>query len=318
MNTIEIKNLNLGFNTEVGFRQALYGVSLKLKSGQMHAIVGESGCGKSITAMSILRLLPKNAVIKTGEILFENQDLLKLAPSDMRKIRGAKIALIPQDPMTSLNPLYTIGNQMTEAILCHKKISKDEAQRQALEFLDSVKIADAKNRFNLYPHELSGGMKQRVIIATALSVNANVIIADEPTTALDVTIQAQIMSLLDEIKSNYNTSILIITHDLSLIGQYADEISVMYSGEVVENAQIKEFFSAPLHPYSQALLKALPSKNKTNPLWNIKGAPPTIFENIQGCRFHPRCNSCIKNKCEIDSPVTICEKPFHAVKCWLY
>ena len=202
--------------------------------------------------------------------------------------------------------------------MCHKKIDKKEAKKQVLEILDGVKIPDAKNRFNLYPHELSGGMKQRVIIATALLLNSNVIIADEPTTALDVTIQAQIMSLLDEIKTNFNTSILIITHDLSLIGQYADEISVMYAGEIVENALIKEFFINPFHPYSQALLRALPNKNKSTPLCNIKGAPPTIFENIQGCRFHARCNHCIKDKCDSILPETIFEKPFHSVKCWLY
>lgn len=317
MNIIEIKNLNLGFNTELGFKQALFDVSLNLKSGQMHAIVGESGCGKTITAMSILNLLPKNTIIKNGEILFENQNLLTATQEYMRKIRGAKIALIPQDPMTSLNPLYTIGNQMVEAILCHKKISQKDAKKRVIEVLDDVKISDAKNRFNLYPHELSGGMKQRVIIATALLLDANVIIADEPTTALDVTIQAQIMALLDDIKTNFNTAILIITHDLSLIGQYADEVSVMYSGEIIENSLAKEFFLNPSHPYSQALLKSLPSPNKSRTLYNIKGAPPSIFESINGCRFHPRCEHCIKNKCDLQKPETVDITPFHSAKCWL-
>ena len=317
MNHIEIKNLNLGFMTDTGYRPALFDVSLKLKPGQMHAIVGESGCGKTITAMSIIKLLPKNAVIKSGEIIFEKQNLLSLTEKEMRKIRGAKIALIPQDPMTSLNPLFTIGNQITETILCHKNISKQEAFNQAVKFLDLVKIPDAKNKMNLYPHELSGGMKQRVIIATALVLNAGVIIADEPTTALDVTIQAQIMSLLDEIKNKFNTSILIITHDLNLIGQYADEISVMYAGNIVENVPNREFFRNPLHPYSKALLKALPGNNKEK-LYTITGAPPSIFENITGCRFNPRCERCINGICTLQTPSLTEVSPFHYVSCYNY
>ncbi len=316
MNNIEIKNLNIGFVTEQGYRPALFDVSLKLKPGQMHAIVGESGCGKTLTATSILRLLPKNAVIKSGEIIFEKQNLLTLKESEMRKIRGAKIAFIPQDPMTSLNPLYTIGNQIIEAILCHKNISKQDAKREAINVLDMVKIPDAENKLNLYPHELSGGMKQRVIISTALALNAGVIIADEPTTALDVTIQAQIMSLLDEIKNEYNKSILIITHDLNLIGQYADEVSVMYAGNVVENAPNREFFNHPTHPYSKALLKSLPNESK-NKLYTIEGAPPSIFENIPGCRFNPRCKYCT-TQCKTEKPTLEEVMPFHSVSCFNY
>ena len=316
MNSLEIKNLEIGFNTENGFKQALFGVSLNLKPGTMHAIVGESGCGKTITAMSILKLLPKNAVIKAGEIIFNNQNLFALSNNDMRLIRGAKIALIPQDPMTSLNPLYTIGDQITEALLCHKKISKKEAYEKAIEVLELVKIPDAKNRFNAYPHELSGGMKQRVVIAIALALDAEIIIADEPTTALDVTIQAQIMSLLDDIKIKFNKSILIITHDLSLIGQYADEISVMYSGNIVEHAHTTKFFKTPYHPYSKALLKALPT-TKGNTLYNIKGAPPSIFEKIEGCRFHPRCEKCMP-KCREKTPSETFIDDRHCVSCWLY
>ena len=317
MNKVEIKNLNLGFMTEAGYRPALFDVSLKLNPGQMHAIVGESGCGKTITAMSIIKLLPKNAVIKSGEIFFENQNLLSLKEKELRKIRGAKIALIPQDPMTSLNPLFTIGSQITETILAHQNISKQEAIKQAVKFLDLVKIPDAKNKINFYPHELSGGMKQRVIIATALVLNAGVIIADEPTTALDVTIQAQIMSLLDEIKKDFNTSILVITHDLNLIGQYADEVSVMYAGNIVENAPNKEFFRNPLHPYSKALLKALPSEGKEK-LYTIKGAPPTVFEEITGCRFNPRCEKCLKGTCTEQVPSLIKISKYHSVSCFNY
>lgn len=316
MNNIEIKNLEIGFNTEKGFRPALFGVSLELKPGTMHAIVGESGCGKTITAMSILKLLPKNAHIKNGEIIFGNKNLLALSENEMREIRGAKIALIPQDPMTSLNPLYTIGDQITEALLCHRKISKAEAYKNAINVLELVKIPNAKERFNAYPHELSGGMKQRVVIAIALALDADVIIADEPTTALDVTIQAQIMSLLDDIKNKYNKSILIITHDLSLIGQYADEISVMYSGNIVEHAFTTAFFRSPEHPYSKALLKALPS-TQGETLYNIKGAPPSIFEDIKGCRFNPRCENCMQ-KCKEKTPVLTEISPHHTVSCWLY
>ena len=316
MNRIEIKNLNMGFSTEVGYRPALFDVSFKLKPGQMHAIVGESGCGKSITAMSIIRLLPKNAIIKSGEILFENKNLLTLSEKELRKIRGAKIALIPQDPMTSLNPLYTIGSQISEALTCHQKISKTEAKKISLEVLDLVKIPNAKDRFNAYPHELSGGMKQRVVIATALALKAGVIIADEPTTALDVTIQAQIMSLLDDIKRDFNTSILIITHDLNLVGQYADEVSVMYAGNIVENAQKREFFKNPSHPYSIALLEALPNNKQT--LNSIKGAPPSIFDNINGCRFNPRCNCFMRNCCEKEVPFLKEIAPFHSVSCLKY
>ncbi len=316
MDALRIKDLDLGFNTESGFYQALYGVSLDLKPGVMHAVVGESGCGKSITAMSILQLLPKNAVIKAGEIIFNDENLLMLSEQQIRKIRGAKIALIPQDPMTSLNPLFTIGNQITEAILAHKRLSKQEAREEAIKVLNLVKIPDAEARFDSYPHELSGGMKQRVIIATALALDAEIIIADEPTTALDVTIQAQIMSLLDDIKTKFNKSILIITHDLSLVGQYADEISVMYSGQIVEHAYARDFFKNPCHPYSKALLKSLPS-NSDEKLKSIDGMPPTIFEKITGCRFNPRCEKCMP-RCKKDSPVESECANKHEVKCWLY
>ena len=317
MNKIEIKNLNMGFLTECGYRPALFDVSLKLKPGQMHAVVGESGCGKTITAMSVLKLLPKNAVVKSGEIIFENKDILKLSEREMRQIRGSKIALIPQDPMTSLNPLYTIGDQISETILCHNKVSKSDAKKEALRVLDLVKIPSVEKRYNSYPHELSGGMKQRVIIATALALNAGVIIADEPTTALDVTIQAQIMTLLDEIKKDFGTSILIITHDLNLVGQYADEISVMYAGNIVENAQKREFFNNTGHPYSIALLNSLPNNDKEL-LQSINGAPPSIFDNIKGCRFNPRCNCKMNNICDEETPSLKEIAPFHHVSCLKY
>lgn len=302
MDVLNIKNLNLGFQTETGFKQALYDVSLVLKKGKTHALVGESGCGKTMTAMSILSLLPKTALITSGEILFDGQEktamqlssraaninLLNLKGRELEKIRGSRIALIPQDPMTSLNPLYTIGNQLLEVIEKHQGLTGKEAEKKAIEALEMVQIPSAKERLNSYPHEFSGGMKQRAIIAMALACEAEIIIADEPTTALDVTIQAQIMSLLNDIKKQTDASILLITHDLALVEENADEVSVMYSGRVVEHAAVDEFFKNTNHPYSKALIKALPS-HKGEKLAMIKGQPPSIQQVILGCKFHPRC-----------------------------
>ena len=288
MAILEVKNLNLGFNLEDGFHQALFDVSFSLETGRMRALVGESGCGKSISAMSILNLLPKSAKIISGEIIYKDKNIID---EDVRKLRGSKIALIPQDPMTSLNPLYTIGNQILEVIELHQGLKGKEAYNKAIEALDAVQIPCAAQRMNSYPHEFSGGMKQRAIIAMALACNADILLADEPTTALDVTIQAQIMKLLNEIKSK--ASILLITHDLALVGENADDVSVMYAGRIVESANAKEFFDNPKHPYSIALLKSLPS-NRNAKLETIKGNPPTISDNISGCRFHPRCVDCME------------------------
>lgn len=288
MNVLEVKNLNLGFETEAGFRQALFDVSFSLQKGKMHALVGESGCGKTMSALSILKLLPKTARITSGEVIFHDENLLTLPNKTLENIRGSKIALIPQDPMTSLNPLYTIGNQLLEVIEKHQGIKGREAAEKAVEALTLVQIPSPRSCLNSYPHEFSGGMKQRAIIAMALACNAEIIIADEPTTALDVTIQAQIMNILAEIKEKTGTSILLITHDLALVEDCADEISVMYAGKIVEHADTKTFFSNPNHPYSKALLKAIPS-GKGKKLAIIKGQPPTIQQTITGCKFHPRC-----------------------------
>lgn len=335
MDILEVKNLNLGFETEAGFRQALYDVSFSLAKGEIHALVGESGCGKTMSAMSILQLLPKTAKITSGEILFNLNDpspqpsavrgdgatshlspltshpidLLKLNQKEMEPIRGSKIALIPQDPMTSLNPLYTVGNQLLEVIEKHQGIKGEEAFEKAVKALELVQIPSARNRLNSYPHEFSGGMKQRAIIAMALACNAQIIIADEPTTALDVTIQAQIMDILANIKKETGTSILLITHDLALVEDTADKISVMYAGRIVESAPTGEFFTNTNHPYSRALLKALPT-NKPEKIGHkerlaiIKGQPPTIQQNITGCAFHPRC----------EFAMTICPKEVPELK----
>ena len=308
---LEIKNLNLFFNEY----QALYDVNLTLNRGVMHALVGESGCGKSITAMSVLRLLPKSAAVKSGEIYFKGENLLNYTDREMRNLRGNNIALIPQDPMTSLNPLYTVGNQLVEAIRAHKKVSERQALRKAKEVLDLVKISDIDRKLNFYPHEFSGGMKQRIIIAMALACNAELIIADEPTTALDVTIQKQIMDLMAEIKKDFGTTILLISHDLALVSNYADYISVMYAGHIVEEAPAGKFFKNPLHPYSIALLNSLPSKNPELKLKTIEGAPPSIQEPTASCKFHPRCNFFKPGICDAEEPVLKEKEIYHFSSC---
>ena len=273
--------------------QALYDVSLTLNTGEMLALVGESGCGKTISAMSILQLLPKNAAITSGVITFENQNILQLKPRNMQHIRGAKIALIPQDPMTSLNPLYTVGDQLLEVIKIHQGLKGKEAFSKAVEAFEKVQIPSARERLKAYPHEFSGGMKQRAIIAMALACNAEILIADEPTTALDVTIQAQIMDLIENIKKENDTAILLITHDLALVREQADRIAVMYAGRIVESAPAEEFFTHPAHPYSIALLNSIPS-NREKQLETIAGQPPSIQQSIAGCKFHPRCRNCME------------------------
>ncbi len=318
MNLLEIKNYSISFRCESGIYTTLNNINLNIPPKSMVSLVGESGCGKSMTAMSILKLLPKNAIIDSGEIIFKNKNIIELSNSEMQKIRGSKIALIPQDPMTSLNPLYTIGNQLLEVINKDKTITKEDAIKKAIEVLEIVKIPKAKEKLNAYPHEFSGGMKQRAIIAMALATNAELIIADEPTTALDVTIQAQIMNILNEIKENLGTSILLISHELNLVGQYSDEINVMYSGRIVEKASSKGIFDNPLHPYTVALLNALPANNQGKELKTINGQPPNIQEIIPGCRFNPRCEKRIDNLCNIKSPVLKEVEPNHFVECFLY
>ena len=292
MAILEVKNLNLGFQSEDTFRQALFDVSFSLEKGKMLSIVGESGCGKTMSAMSILNLIPKTARITSGEIIFNGENLLEKSQKEMQHFRGSKIALIPQDPMTSLNPLYTVGDQLLEILKYHQNLQGEEAEKKAIEAFEAVQIPSAKSRLKNYPHEFSGGMKQRAIIAMALACNAEVLIADEPTTALDVTIQAQIMNLLNDIKTNNETSILLITHDLALVSENTDDIAVMYAGRIVEQAPSREFFSNPNHPYSKALLKSLPS-NRGEKLETIQGQPPTLSQVIDGCKFNPRCEFCM-------------------------
>lgn len=290
MNILEIKNLNLVFKSNDIEYQALHNINLELKKGEMLAIVGESGCGKTVTAMSVLRLLASNARITSGEIIYNNQNLLTLTEKQMQNIRGKKIALIPQDPMTSLNPLYTIGSQILEVIETHQNLKGIEAEKKAVEVLELVKIPNAKERLKSYPHEFSGGMRQRVIIAMAIACTPEIIIADEPTTALDVTVQAQIMELLKEIQQSLNTSFIFISHDFGLVYEAADTAAVMYAGHVVEYSPAYELFHNPKHPYTKALLKTLPDFNSVK-LEAIEGQPPSIKDTFSGCSFEPRCGS---------------------------
>ncbi|MCQ2743863.1 MAG: ABC transporter ATP-binding protein [bacterium] len=315
-NILEIKNLNLCFRVNDKEYQALYDINLDFEKGKLHSIVGESGCGKTVTMMSVLRLLPKNALIKSGEILFNGKNLLNLKESQMRELRGNKIALIPQDPMTSLNPLYTVGNQLTEAIRIHSKVSHHQAMRKAKEVMNLVKIPDINNKLNMYPHEFSGGMKQRIIIGMALVCNAELIIADEPTTALDVTIQKQVMDLLFELQKEYKTTVILISHDLALVSNYADTVNVMYSGRLVEKASANEFFKNTSHPYSIALLNSLPQGNSRYKLETIKGIPPNIQEKIEGCKFHPRCKLAETDLCDKKVPELEEKKQNHFIACF--
>ncbi len=315
MNILEIKNLNLSFLSGGIAYQALYNINLSLEKGKMLALVGESGCGKTITAMSILRLLAQNAQIMSGKIIFNGINLLNLPEKEMQRIRGKSIALVPQDPMTSLNPLYTIGSQLIEVIEIHQNLKGDDAKKVAIEVLEQVKIPNAKERLKAYPHEFSGGMRQRVIIAMAIACKSQLIIADEPTTALDVTVQAQIMDLLKEIQKELRTSFIFISHDFGLVYEAADSVAVMYAGHVVEKSEATELFKNPKHPYTKALLKTLPDFNSTK-LEAIAGQPPSIKDYFLGCPFEKRCSQKI-DICVKEAPYNIIVNNA-SVNCWIY
>lgn len=281
---------------------AVDGVDFVLRRGETLGIVGESGCGKSVTSMSILHLLPPKAKIVGGSVVFKGRDITHISSKEMAELRGGEISMIFQEPMTSLNPVYTIGYQIEEMILRHQKIGRRMAKQRAIEMLRLVNIPSPEKRFDEYPHELSGGMRQRVMIAMALSCDPELLIADEPTTALDVTIQAQILDLMRELRSKLNTSIMLITHDLGVVAEMADFVLVMYAGVVVEYAQVNDLFHNPLHPYTQGLLKALPRMDaQEENLFVIPGAVPNLYEMPKGCRFSPRCPYAT-NRCKEQAP----------------
>ncbi len=314
MNLLEIKNLKISFNVDKYQLEAIHGINLTLEKGKSLGIVGESGCGKSVTAMSIMNLLPSNAIINSGEIFYENKDILTLPKSELRKIRGKKIALIPQDPMTSLNPLYTIGEQILEAVELHSPYKGNKAREVVIQALKDVQIPDPSEKYNAYPHQLSGGMRQRVIIAMALSCNSELLIADEPTTALDVTVQAQILQLIKKLQKERDLSLLLITHDLGVVFNTCDKIAVMYSGSIVEKGTIDEIFKKPKHPYTIGLLNSLPNKENCE-LQTIQGQPPAITEIISGCKFNPRC-TCKIGICKEQIPMLENVTNTQAVACF--
>ncbi|MEM0952002.1 MAG: ABC transporter ATP-binding protein [Cyanobacteria bacterium P01_H01_bin.74] len=285
---LSVDNLSIAFPTANGLAYAVNQFSYQLWPQEVLGIVGESGCGKSLSSLAILRLIPSPGKILSGEILFDGHDLMHFSEQSMRKIRGAKIAFIPQDPLSALNPVYTVGNQIIEIIRLHQHLSHQAAQKLAIDLLDRVRIPEAKSRLNAYPHEFSGGMRQRVMIAMALSCNPMLIIADEPTTALDVTVQAQILDLLHEIRQTMKTAVIFITHDLGVVAETCDRVLVMYAGRCIEEASVQALFETPKHPYTRGLLEALPSKNKSR-LTPIEGQPPRLTEMPAGCAFEPRC-----------------------------
>jgi len=301
---LEVKNLKTSFFTEDGEVKAVEDVSFDVYKGKTIAIVGESGCGKSVTSLSIMRLIPNPpGRVVGGEILYKGKSLLGLTDEKMRKIRGNEISMIFQEPMTSLNPVFTIGNQLVEAILLHNKMTSGEAINRAVEMLSLVGIPAPEKRIKEYPHQLSGGMRQRVMIAMALSCNPQILIADEPTTALDVTIQAQILDLLRGLQAKMGMGIILITHDLGVVAEMADEVVVMYAGQVAEQGTVHEIFKNPKHPYTRGLLNSLPSISRTNKgrLETIAGIVPSLLNLPVGCRFQDRCKF-VTDECKVKEP----------------
>ena len=317
---LEVKNLSVSFNTYAGEVKALRDVSFSMNRGETLAIVGESGSGKSVTVQSIIRLIPMPpGEIKGGEILFENEDLIKVSDERMRELRGGRIGMIFQDPMTSLNPTIKVGKQIMEGILIHKKVSKDEAKKRAIEMLEKVGIPKPEERFNQYPHEFSGGMRQRAVIAIALSCEPDLLICDEPTTALDVTIQAQILELINDLKKELNIAVVLITHDLGVVAETADRVVVMYAGEKLEEAPVEELFKNPKHPYTLGLLKSLPrlDMGSNEKLSSIPGTPPDLLKPPVGDPFAPRSEYAMKIDYERKPPMIDLGNG-HFVKSWLY
>ena len=320
---LEVKNLKTHFNTDKGVVKAVDGVTFDLIEGKTLGVVGESGCGKSITAMSVMRLIDRNGGIVDGTIMYNGQDLAQIKMDDMRKIRGNDISIIFQEPMTSLNPVFRIGDQIVEAIKLHQDLSKEEAHDKAVSMLKLVGIPRAERVVYDYPHQLSGGMRQRAMIAMALACDPKILIADEPTTALDVTIQAQILALMNDLKVKTNTAIMLITHDLGVVAQMADDVIVMYSGKVVESAEVKELYCNPKHPYTQGLLDSIPDvKSEKKRLNSIEGVVPNPMQLPKGCYFAPRCKFAMDKCWEQEPGVYFIDKEIngedHKVKCFLY
>jgi len=322
---LKIENLSIEFTNYQGTSKVLDNVNLTIQQGEILGLVGESGCGKSVTARAILQLLPQPpARISNGAISFKDKDILSFSPKQMRQIRGNKISMIFQEPMSSLNPVFTIGNQMQEVVSLHRKITKKDARQKCIDMLTQVQMPDPEMVLKKHPHELSGGMRQRVMIAMALLCDPELLIADEPTTALDVTVQGQVLAILNSLSRQRNISVLLITHDMGVVAQLCDRVAVMYAGRIVELATVKELFASPMHPYTRGLIASIPdmdhSDTKENdhlseqPLYSIPGSVPTLIDPPKGCRFHPRCEFCLPI-CKEKIPALKWVNPNHAVAC---
>jgi len=317
---LQVKNLHTYFYTHDGIAKAVDGIDFTLDRGETLGLVGESGCGKSVTARSILQLIqqPPGRIVK-GEILFDGQDLLNLTPGQMRKIRGNRISMIFQEPMTSLNPVFSIGDQMTESIRLHQGLSRQQALERSIDMLKEVAIPDPEKRIREYPHQLSGGMRQRVMIAMALSCQPRLLIADEPTTALDVTIQAQILEIIKDLTVKLNTAVILVTHDLGVVSGMCNNICVMYAGRIVERASTDDMFSNPKHPYTRGLIRSVPRLDKTTKerLYSIPGTPPSLINIPECCPFHPRCQHAM-DVCRVKYPDETDFENEHKACCWIY
>ncbi len=315
---LDVQGLETRFKTPEGIVHAVNGVSFTLSEGETLGVVGESGCGKSVTMLSCLRLIasPPGEIV-AGKALFLGQDLLKMAPEEIRKVRGAKISMVFQDPMTSLNPVMSIGQQMAEPLLLHMGMNKEQARKRSIELLELVGIPNAADRLKDYPHQYSGGMRQRVMIAMGLSCIPQILIADEPTTALDVTIQAQIVELVKRLREELGMAIIWITHDLGVVANIAHRVAVMYGGYIIEEAPVKELYANPTHPYTLGLLGSLPKINASERtrLYSIEGMPPVLYQKPQACPFAPRCTF-VQERCWKENPALVNITPTHRVACW--
>lgn len=319
---LDIRNLRTQFFTEAGVVRAVDGIDFSVKRGEVVGLVGESGCGKSVTSLSIMRLIGQPGRIVEGKIIFDKQDLLELPESRMVEIRGNRVSMIFQQPQSSLNPVFRIGDQLSEVLQIHQDVGKEAGERRAIELLAMVGVPDPETRIKAFPHELSGGMAQRVMIAMALACVPELLIADEPTTALDVTIQAQILDLMRNLRSKMDTAIILITHDLGVVAEMCDRVNVMYAGRIVEQAPVIELYKSPKHPYTEALIGSTPILGQADkPLTTIPGSVPNLIDLPTGCKFWPRCVARIKNNLEIcltEEPELKLISPGHTVRCWLY
>lgn len=319
---LEIKSLKTYFYTDDGTVRAVDGVDFEVHEGEILGIVGESGCGKSVTSLSIMGLIAQPGKIESGQILFDGTNLLDLSENEMIHIRGNRISMIFQQPQTALNPVFKVGDQISEVLNIHKDLGKEAGRSRAIEMLKMVGVPDAEHRVDAYPHELSGGMAQRVMIAMGLATVPDLLIADEPTTALDVTIQAQILDLMRSMRDDIGTAIIFITHDLGVVAEMCERVAVMYAGEIVEQTDVETLFDQPLHPYTQGLIESIPVLGKLKDrLEVIPGSVPNLVDLPPGCRFAPRCTSMAKHGltiCTDKKPSLIDYKPGHKVRCWLY